>query len=172
MIKLLVILLINIKKRHGQDLIKVVKVDTYKLMRKIARLVMETELKNKHREKGKLRKNIRTINVFLSTSLSVIVYNALLHQINIAVKSRIKVIKLRHGKKRHNSKLKQETTNYVDELKLSYIKHTVDNFSSYVFSNEEHTALSFGIDHHIPTKSKNVAIEVEFAQFYQSLLRN
>ena len=90
---------------------------TYKLKRKIARLVTDTELQSKHREKRKLRKDIRSINVLLSTSLSVIVYNALLHQINIAVKSRIKVIKLRHGKKLHNLKLKQETTNYVDERK-------------------------------------------------------
>ena len=39
-------------------------------------------------------------------------------------------------------------------------------------SNEEYTALSFGLHHHIPTKSKDVAIEVEFEQFYQGLLRN
>ena len=131
----------------------------------------ETELQNKHREKRKLRKDIRSINMLISTSLSVIVYNALLHQINIAVKSRIKVIKLRHGRKLHNLKLKQETTNYVDERKQSYIKHTVHNFC-YIMSNKEHTALSFGLDHHIPTKSKDVAIEVEFEQFYQGLLRN
>ena len=146
--------------------------DTYKLKRKIARLVMETVLQNKHREKRKLRKDIRSINMLLSTSLLMIVYNVLLHQINIAVKSRIKVIKLRHGRKLHNLKLKQETTNYVDEPKQSYVKHTVHNFSSYVISNEEYAALSFGLDHHIPTKSKDVAIEVEFGQFYQDLLRN
>ena len=67
--------------------------------RKIARLVMETELQNKYRQKHKLRKDIRSIDILLSTSLSVIAYNALLHQIIIAVKSRIKVIKLRHGRK-------------------------------------------------------------------------
>ena len=108
----------------------------------------------------------------LSTSLSVIVYNTLLHQINIAVKSRIKVIKLRHGRKLHNLKLKQETTNYVDERKQSYVKHTVHNFSSYMMSNKEYTTLSFGLDHHIPTKWKGVAIEVEFKQIYQGLLKN
>ena len=138
---------------------------TYKLKRKISRLVMEMELQNKHREKRKLWKDIRSINVSLSTSLSVIVYNTLLNQINIAVKSRIKVIKLRHGKKLNNWKWKQETTNYVDERKQSYLKHTVHNFASYIMSNEEFTALSFGLDHHIPTKSKDVAIEVKFKQF-------
>ena len=80
---------VNVSMRNGTDKVK----------RKIARLMMETELKNKHREKRKLRKDIRGINGLLSTSLSVIVYNALFHQINITVKSRIKVIKLRYGKK-------------------------------------------------------------------------
>ena len=32
--------------------------------------------------------------------------------------------------------------------------------------------LSFGLDHHIPRKSKDVVIEVEFEQFCQGLLRN
>ena len=32
--------------------------------------------------------------------------------------------------------------------------------------------VSFGLDHHISTKSKYIAIEVEFKQFYQGLLRN
>ena len=72
---------------------------------------------------------------------------------------------MRHGKKLHNLKLKQETTKYANGSKQSYIKHTVNNFSSYVMSNEEYTALSFGLDHHIPTKSKDAAIEVEFEQF-------
>ena len=76
------------------------------------------------------------------------------------------------AKKLHNLKLKQETTNYADEHKRSYIKHTVHNFSSYILSYKEYTALSFGLDHHIPTKSKDVATEVEFEQFYQGLLRN
>ena len=71
---------------------------------------METELQNKHQEKRKLRSEIRSINILLSTSLLVIAYNALLQQINITVKSRIKITKLRHGKKLHNLKLKQETT--------------------------------------------------------------
>ena len=37
---------------------------------------------------------------------------------------------------------------------------------------DKRTALSFGLDHHIPTKSKDVAIEVKFEKFYQGLLRN
>ena len=100
----------HIKKKHGHDLIKVVrdieqkktkfeklvahiafiklcrkeqiistfvKVNvsiqngTYKLKSKNDRFVMETELQNKRREKRKLRKDSRSINILLSTSLSV-----------------------------------------------------------------------------------------------------
>ena len=135
---------VNVSMRNG----------AYKLKRKNARLLMEAELQNKHRDKRKLQKDIRSINILLSTPLSVIVYNVLLHQINIAVKSRIEGIKFRHGKKLNNLKLKQETTNYVDERIQSYIKHTVHNFSSYVMSNEEYTTFPFGLDHHIPKKSR------------------
>ena len=58
---------------------------------------MEAELHNKHRQKCTLGKNFRSINALFSTSLSVIVYNILLHPINIAVKGRIKARKVRHG---------------------------------------------------------------------------
>ena len=105
----------------------------YKLKRKIACLVMEAELEKKHREKCKLRKDIRSTNVLQSSSLLAIVYSTLLHQINTAFKSSIKVIKLRHWNKLHHLKLKQETTRYVDTRKKSCIKHAVHNFSSYVF---------------------------------------
>ena len=43
---------------------------------------------------------------------------------------------MRHGKKAHNLQLKQETTNYVDERKRPYIKHTLHDFSLYLVSNK------------------------------------
>ena len=137
----------------------------YRLKRKVSRLVMQTELQNKHREKRKLRKDNQRIKFLLSTSLSVIAYNALLHQRNIAVKSQIKVIKLRHEQKSFiawNWKKKQPTT-------LMDVNNPTLN-RPYIMShltNEEYTTLSFGLDHHFPTKSKDVAIEVEFEQFCQ-----
>ena len=54
------------KKEHAKVSVSI-RNGTYKLKRKIARLVMETELQNKHREKRKLRKDIPSINVLLST---------------------------------------------------------------------------------------------------------
>lgn len=102
--------------------------------------------------------------------MSTIIYNTVIHQINIAVKSRIKAITLRHEKKFKN--LKERNNKHNDDPKRNYLKHTVHNFSSYVLSDDESTALSFGRDHHIPIKSRDVSIEVEFEQFYQGLLRS
>ena len=51
---------VNVSIRNG----------TYELNREIARLVMEGELQNELHEKRKFRKNIRGINVLLSTYLS------------------------------------------------------------------------------------------------------
>ena len=79
---------------------------------------------------------------------------------------------MRHGKKLLNSKLKQDTANYVDECKRSYIEHTLHNFSSHVLSNDEHIAHLFGLDQHVPTKSEDVAIDMKLEQFYQDLLKN
>ena len=52
------------------------------------------------------------------------------------------------------------------------VKNTVHNFSSYQLSNHELTALSCGLDHHIPSKVNGKRIYTEFEQFYQSLVKD
>ena len=52
------------------------------------------------------------------------------------------------------------------------VKNTVHNFSSYQLSNHELTALSCGLDHHIPSKVNGNRIYTEFEQFYQSLVKD
>ena len=44
------------------------------------------------------------------------------------------------------------------------------NFSSYELSQEEHEALSYGLEHHIPSKVTRNSLNTEFEGFYQSLL--
>ena len=58
-----------------------------------------------------------------------------------------------------------------NETKCSvYIKHTVHNFSIYALPDEEYKALSYGLDHHIPTPCNYNAVEPEFELFYQNIL--
>ena len=131
---------------------------------------MEAELENKHHEKKKLVKEMKGIAQQLKLSLNIIIYNVVIHQINKSIKSKIKAIKYRHEKKLLN--LKKQQTNICRDKTFDYIKHTVHNFSSYVLSDEEWTALSFGLDQHIPNKTNKNKINSEFERFYQSLLRN
>ena len=48
----------------------------------------------------------------------------------------------------------------------------VHNFSSYNLSQVEINALSYGLDHHIPTNINRNSIKTEFESFFQSLLRD
>ena len=76
-----------------------IKSGSFKLKCKISKLIMQTELENKHHEKRKLRKDIRSLGIRLKSTLGLILFNALLHQLNIAIKSRKKSVIYRHQKK-------------------------------------------------------------------------
>ena len=57
-------------------------------------------------------------------------------------------------------------------ITTTYVKNTVLNFSLYQLFNDELTALSYGLDHRIPSKVNHNRIYTEFQQFYQSLLKD
>ena len=143
---------------------------SFKLKWKIATLIMETEMQNKHSEKRKLKKELKQIRHILKRSLNLVILNAVLHQLNIALKSKFKVITNRHQKKLTNLRKQQERK--TDKSMVTYIKNTVHNFSSYRLTTEEYTALSYGLDHHIPCKFNSNRIHTEFEQFYQSILKD
>ena len=62
---------------------------------------------------------------------------------------------------------------YANNKKLKLLnQNTVRNFSSYQLSTDEYTALSNGLDHHIPTRHNNSRIHSELEQFYQGILKD
>ena len=74
-----------------------------------------------------------------------------LHQINVAVKSRVKAITTRHLN--------------------NFIKKTVCNMLSYPLTEDEYNTLAFGLDQHIPTRTNNNIIDTEFELYFQSINR-
>ena len=60
---------------------------------------MSTELQNKHIQKRKLKKEIKKICTELKRTVSLIILNTCFHQINIALKSKLKKITKRHDTK-------------------------------------------------------------------------
>ena len=131
-----------------------IKTGNTKLKKKIDRLILEKELENKHFEKQKLKKDFREINISLKSSLNIILYNAVFHQINIAIKSKVKSISRRHQKKLIKFRNRQTKTEKIS--KNNYMEHTVYNLSSYQLSEEEYKALLYGLDYHVPSKTNNV----------------
>ena len=77
---------------------------------------MESEMENKHHEKEKLNKDIVLISNQLKIGLSALLYNALLHHVNIAVRSCYKVISTRHQKKINLIKIKRRTIKIINRL--------------------------------------------------------
>ena len=67
--------------------------------KRISEIIMESELLCRHKKKKKLKKKTLQLDKRLRLSLNMVIYHTLLHQISIAVKSRLKAIAKRHAKK-------------------------------------------------------------------------
>ena len=123
---------------------------------------------SKHHEKL-LRKEIKSLSIQLKMSLSLMVYSVLLHRIDIAIKSRVKVIKFRHNKKICNLRRRSS----IDKLsKTRPPKKVIHNFSSHDLTEEEIQALSHGLDKHIPSNPDRYKIKTNFEYFYQNILND
>lgn len=130
---------------------------------------MNTELQNKHIQNRKLKKEIKKISIELKRIVSLIILNTFFHQINVAFKSKRKKITKRHEAKLIN--LRRQKNKCTFEVNTIYIENTVHSFSSYQLSHDKLTALSYGLDHRIPSKTNCNRIYVEFEQFYESFIR-
>ena len=94
----------------------------------------------------------------------------LLQQVNVSVKSRIKLIAKRHEKKLSKFRKRQEKSDIKSRIQIS--KNTIHNFSSYTLSNDKFMTLNYGLDQHIPYTVNNNSTNMEFKLFYQNILSN
>ena len=129
-----------------------------------------SELQHKHRQKKRLKSEIRKISIQLKLSLSLLIYSTLLRKINIAVKSISIAISFKHKKKLMNLRKKQQEHNKRAAVYVP--KEVVHTFSSYKLSKEEHEALSYSLDYHIPLKVTRNSLNTEFEMFFQNLLND
>ena len=102
--------------------------------------------------------------------ISFFVNTVVISYFSLALKSKFKVITNCHQKKLTNLREQQERK--ISKSMTTYVKNTVHNFSSYQLTTEEYTALSYGLDRHIPCKFSSNRIRTEFEQFYQSILKD
>ena len=111
----------------------------------------------------KLRKQIRDAIMELKSSLSLVLLHAVIHQVGIAVKSKIKCIKSRHEKKL--DKFRQRQLKLYRNNSRYYIKNITHNFSSYVLSSNEELALVDGLEQQNTGKLNKHTIKIEFEVF-------
>ena len=140
-----------------------------KLKSKIAKLVLETELQNKHELKRKIKDEICQLENTISRHINFITFEAVKHKIYVMIKSRQKAVQKRHDKKLCHLR-SQKREKEPDSTKI-YLKNTVRNLSSYSLTDIEEKALSYGLDQQVPIKPNQKALETEFELFYQNLLR-
>ena len=140
------------------------------LSKKITRLILGTELTNKHREKKTIYTEICRIQSKLKSTLSDLTYLALMYKIGKLSEGKYQQIQTRQTKKL--SKLRSSKTNDEFDENREFIKQTIHNFSSYELNDDEKIALSFGLDQHIPSKLNNNEVQTEFESLYQSILKS
>ena len=92
---------------------------------------MDTELQDKHYQLQKIQKEMRSI-----------VINTVIHQVEVAIRSRLAAIKKRHEKKLFN--LRQQNVNISDSAVVT--NQLIRNFPSYNLSCEEELAPCYGLD--------------------------
>ena len=143
----------------------------HKLKLRIAKIVMEAELQNKHRQKKKLKKEIKQIGVELNSVLGIILYSSLIYQINRAVSSRRVAKSVRHKTKieKFRGRQHKQEQPYAE---MKFNKHILHNYSTYSLSNEQYIVLSYSLDTHISSRTNANIIYTEFGVFYQGLLKD
>lgn len=140
----------------------------YKTKCSIAKLIIQTELKNKHRIKNKQRNELIKLNCLIRSKVNFLLFEAFIYKVRCFVnKKRCKWIKT-HDKKIEclRSQLPAKNRQCVN----SFSPNVVHNFSSYILSNREIELLSFTLDHYVPYKHDVRKIEVAFEKFYQHVI--
>ena len=133
-------------------------------------MIVETEIDNKHRMKCKIKDDIAITAANIKSTLSFFEHKALLYKLRNLVGKREKKWKATQEKKLR--KLREDSRTLPQEPALKYLPSIVHNFSSYVLSKEESESLAYGLDHYIPANIDKRRLEVEFEDFYQSILWN
>ena len=141
-----------------------------KLKKCIARSAMETGIQNKHCEKKSFKKEIRQKCILITSTLGIVVFNALLHHLNNVIKRKQTAILLHHHKKLEKFRFRQNK--HTSDKQNNFQSSIVHNFSLYSLSQTELNALSFGLDHYIPTNINRNSIQTEFDSFYQRLVND
>ena len=141
-----------------------------KMKKRIAKIIIETELKRKHRMKHELKNEIERLSSSLRGTLTWLLFNTMRNKIRALVSIRRRKWQTTHERKlnalREETPPPPTTRSRVHPIARS----VVHNFSSYTLSDDEYRLLSFSLDHYIPGRDVGKRTQVEFERFYQEIL--
>ena len=136
---------------------------------KIGRQILEAEIKNKHRKKRTLKRQLKENSECLPNQIGFICKIVLYQKIkNVIANQKARWSKTHYDK---IERLKSDYRKY-DKPKRLIVENIIHNFSSYKLSPEEEHALSFSLDDHIQTKQNDIKINTEFESFYYQILKH
>ena len=139
-----------------------------KTKRGIAKLLVKTELKNKHRIKNELKVELQDSSKMLRTYMSFLFYYALLYKVRIIVADKKKTWSVRHEKKLNNLRCVHLNITECVNLNIS-VPNVIHNFSTYMLSDNEMKLLSYSLEHYIPNKENGKKVQVEFGRFFHDI---
>ena len=146
-----------------------IKSSNKKIQQKIARIIMNTELKQTYHEKTKLKREITQLWMKLKAQVELVLFSEVVYSLDKSIKQKFKTVT-----KRHEEKLvkrpKDKRLTFGENIKC--IRHTVYNFSSYQLLSKENEALSFRLDKHISSVCNQNKLFTEFEMFYQNILKD
>ena len=103
---------------------------------------MDTELQDKHYQLRKIQKEMRSIVISLKWLLGLLLFNTVIHQVEVTMRSRLAAIKKRHEKKLFN--LRQQNVNVSNSAVVT--DQFIHNFPSFNLSCKKELAPCYGLD--------------------------
>ena len=139
-----------------------------KTKERIAKLIIETEINNKHKIKKELGRKLRETNLAIGRTLTFLTYQAIKYRIrNRVQKEKTKWLKT-HARKLET--LRQQIPARNKNTLQKFAVNVIHNFSSHILSKREREVLSYTLDHYVDFKVDVKRIEVEFEKLYQDIV--
>ena len=140
--------------------------------RRIGKIILETEIGNKHKAKNKIKEKTMAINNRLKTMLSYLEHKAIQYRLRRNLDKWMRKWKATQARKLENLRKENAEKQGAENTSTKPLPNIVHNFSSYILSEEERKALAHGLDHYIPDRIDKRKLEVEFEHLYKNILWN
>ena len=138
-----------------------------KVKRKICRIILETEINNKHNIRKTLRKQMVDTYEDIKEKVGFLISQAIKYKMRTLIDTNRKKWCRTHEKKLNKLRDADKDRDSEDDV---FARNIIRNFSSYKLSKVEEEALIHGLDTYIPHKFDKRRIEVEFELLYQNIL--